>query len=78
MLHLLVRKYISRDPTTGVITNVNNQTLNLAYIQTSGVDMEVDYRFALSSIPGTWSVRLLGTCASFRAAHLFSLRARCR
>lgn len=52
---------ISRDPTTGVITNVNNQTLNLAYIQTSGVDMEVDYRFALSSIPGTWSVRLLGT-----------------
>ena len=55
---------ISRD-STGVITNVSNQTLNLAFTKTQGVDMELGYKFGLadlvSSASGTMSLRLLGT-----------------
>ena len=47
------------------ITNVNNQTLNLAFTKTQGVDMELGYKFGLadlvSSASGTMSLRLLGT-----------------
>ena len=56
---------ISRDPATNVITNVRNQTLNLAFVNTQGVDLEVSYRMPLanlaSSLPGTITMRLLGT-----------------
>jgi outer membrane receptor protein involved in Fe transport len=56
---------IVRDPTTNVISNINNRTLNLAFTNTKGVDLELDYRFALervaASLPGNLSLRLLGT-----------------
>jgi len=46
---------ISRD-STGLITNVNNSTLNLAFTNTSGVDMELAYQLRQN-----WSLRLLAT-----------------
>lgn len=51
---------ISRDP-SGVISNINNMSMNLALLETSGVDFEVGYNFGLSSVPGRFTLRMLGT-----------------
>lgn len=55
---------ISRD-SAGVISNINNQNLNLAFTKTKGVDLEVGYKFGLadlmSRVSGTMALRLLGT-----------------
>jgi len=56
---------IARDPTTNVITNITNSTLNLAYTNTHGEDLEVGYQLQMSqlygAIPGVLDLRLLGT-----------------
>jgi iron complex outermembrane recepter protein len=41
---------IDRNPVTGNITEVINETLNLAYQRNSGVDYELGYRFPLSKL----------------------------
>jgi outer membrane receptor protein involved in Fe transport len=55
---------ISRDP-SGVISNIQNQSLNLAFTKTSGVDMELGYSFNMdqlfSSASGRMNLRMLGT-----------------
>lgn len=55
---------ISRDG-SGVISNIMNQSLNLAFTKTSGVDMELGYSFNMnqlfSSASGRMSLRMLGT-----------------
>ncbi len=55
---------ISRD-SAGVISNVFNKTLNLAFTKTNGTDVELGYKFALASLSdglgGDMQLRLLGT-----------------
>ncbi|MGC4028801.1 MAG: TonB-dependent receptor [Steroidobacteraceae bacterium] len=55
---------IARD-SSGVISNITNQNLNLAFANTRGVDMELSYAFGLdqlfSSASGRMTLRLLGT-----------------
>ncbi|HWK74222.1 MAG TPA: TonB-dependent receptor [Povalibacter sp.] len=56
---------IQRDPSTGVITNIANKTLNIAAQKTSGVDLELSYRLPvpglLSPESGSLLLRVLGT-----------------
>lgn len=56
---------ITRDPSSGIITNVANKTLNIAAQETSGIDVELAYRFPvpglLSSENGSLQLRALGT-----------------
>ncbi|MGC4027544.1 MAG: TonB-dependent receptor [Steroidobacteraceae bacterium] len=55
---------ISRD-SAGVISNITNTNLNLAYTNTSGVDVEMRYLFDINRLfsraSGTMTLRLLGT-----------------
>lgn len=55
---------ISRDG-SGVITNVTNKTLNLAYTNTSGTDIELGYKLGLARLSnhlaGDLQLRLLST-----------------
>ncbi|HNL55381.1 MAG TPA: alpha/beta fold hydrolase, partial [Turneriella sp.] len=55
---------ISRDA-NGVISNILNQNLNLAFVNTRGVDLEAAYRFQMSdliaSAGGSMNIRILGT-----------------
>ncbi|MEO6340077.1 MAG: TonB-dependent receptor [Caulobacteraceae bacterium] len=57
--------YVTRDPATGRISAVALVQLNLSSIKTSGIDMEMSYRFPLSrfsgGMPGNISLRFLGS-----------------
>lgn len=56
---------IARDPSTGVITNISNKTLNIAAQKTSGMDVELSQRLPvpglLSPEQGNLLLRVLGT-----------------
>jgi len=57
--------YVTRDPATGRISAVALVQLNLSSVKTSGLDLEMSYRFPLSrvsdSMPGNVTLRMLGT-----------------
>jgi outer membrane receptor protein involved in Fe transport len=49
--------------TNGAVTQINSSVINFASFNTEGIDLEADYNYDMSglSLPGTLSVRLLGT-----------------
>jgi outer membrane receptor protein involved in Fe transport len=58
---------VTRDPTTGFITRILNQNLNLNSLKTRGIDIELNYRMPLSnlsaSVPGAIDLRVLANHA---------------
>jgi iron complex outermembrane recepter protein len=56
---------IARDPGTGAITNIANKTLNISAQKTSGMDVELSYRWPVPGIfspeQGNLLLRVLGT-----------------
>lgn len=52
---------IERDSSTGEIIDVNAVRTNLGYIETAGVDFQVDWRFDLKNTYGSIGVNLVGT-----------------
>lgn len=52
---------VDRDPVNGFITDFRSGFINLAAVETSGVDWRADYRFALPMIPGEFEVASRGT-----------------
>lgn len=55
---------IRRNPNNGQITALTQRQFNVASLETSGIDVSVQYRFDLESaigIPGRWDVRYEGT-----------------
>jgi outer membrane receptor protein involved in Fe transport len=57
---------LTRDPTTGFLTEILNQNLNLSSLQARGLDFEFNYQLPLSevgSLPGTIGFRVLANRA---------------
>jgi outer membrane receptor protein involved in Fe transport len=46
---------ITRDPTTGLISQIRNYAVNLAVQKVDGLDLEASYRFALSDLSAKWN-----------------------
>jgi outer membrane receptor protein involved in Fe transport len=46
---------ITRDPTTGLISQIRNYAVNLAVQKVDGLDLEASYRFALSDLSSKWN-----------------------